>query len=136
MASPNVTPLETLATWLAEAEAAGVPEPAAMALATVSPSGAPSVRYVLCRGVDGRGMLSMRHSMVADRLALRVASRMQPRQQAFQSGIAKNAHNSKSSFIHRSDTEMQMQVRAGDPVLQNNPTEITIQNTENPSPAC
>jgi pyridoxamine 5'-phosphate oxidase len=56
MASLNVTPLETLAAWLAEAEAAKVPEPAAMALATVSPSGAPSVRYVLCRGIDRRGV--------------------------------------------------------------------------------
>jgi pyridoxamine 5'-phosphate oxidase len=27
-----------------------------MALATVSPSGAPSVRYVLCRGIDARGV--------------------------------------------------------------------------------
>jgi len=51
-----VTPLETLAAWLAEAGAASVGEPAAMALATVSPAGAPSVRYVLCRGIDERGV--------------------------------------------------------------------------------
>jgi pyridoxamine 5'-phosphate oxidase len=51
-----VTPLETLAAWLAEAEAAHLPEPAAMALATVSADGAPSVRFVLCRGVDARGV--------------------------------------------------------------------------------
>jgi pyridoxamine 5'-phosphate oxidase len=51
-----VTPLETLAAWLAEAEAAALPEPSAMALATVSPSGAPAVRYVLCRGIDERGV--------------------------------------------------------------------------------
>ncbi len=49
-------PLETLASWLAEAEAAGIAEPSAMALATVSPEGAPSVRFVLCRGIDARGV--------------------------------------------------------------------------------
>ncbi|HEY3820848.1 MAG TPA: pyridoxamine 5'-phosphate oxidase [Polyangiaceae bacterium] len=51
-----MTPLETLAAWLAEAEAAHLPEPAAMALATVSAAGAPAVRFVLCRGVDARGV--------------------------------------------------------------------------------
>jgi pyridoxamine 5'-phosphate oxidase len=51
-----VTPLETLAAWLAEAEAAHLLEPAAMALATVSADGAPSVRFVLCRGIDARGV--------------------------------------------------------------------------------
>jgi len=56
MGLTNVTPLETLAAWLAEAEAAHLLEPAAMALATVSVSGAPSVRYVLCRGIDARGV--------------------------------------------------------------------------------
>ena len=52
----GVTPLETLAAWLAEAEAAHLPEPSAMALATASPDGTPSVRYVLCRGIDARGV--------------------------------------------------------------------------------
>jgi pyridoxamine 5'-phosphate oxidase len=56
-----LTPLETLAAWLAEAEAARLPEPAAMALATVSPDGAPAVRFVLCRGVDARGVRFFTH---------------------------------------------------------------------------
>jgi pyridoxamine 5'-phosphate oxidase len=56
MGRANVMPLETLAAWLAEAVAARLPEPAAMALATVSASGTPSVRYVLCRGIDPRGV--------------------------------------------------------------------------------
>jgi pyridoxamine 5'-phosphate oxidase len=51
-----VTPLETVAAWLAEAEGAHLPEPAAMALATVSTDGVPSVRFVLCRGIDARGL--------------------------------------------------------------------------------
>jgi pyridoxamine 5'-phosphate oxidase len=54
--SRTVTPLEMLSAWLDEAQAAGTKEPSAMALATVGPSGAPSVRYVLCRGVDERGV--------------------------------------------------------------------------------
>jgi pyridoxamine 5'-phosphate oxidase len=49
-------PLATLEAWLAEAQAAGVPEPSAMALATVGEGGVPSVRYVLCRGIDTRGV--------------------------------------------------------------------------------
>ena len=51
-----MTPLETLAGWVKDAEAAGLPEPSAMALATVSAGGAPSVRIVLCRGIDARGV--------------------------------------------------------------------------------
>jgi pyridoxamine 5'-phosphate oxidase len=51
-----MTPLETLAAWIAEAEAAGVPEPSAMALATVTADGVPSVRFMLCRGTDARGI--------------------------------------------------------------------------------
>ena len=41
--------------WLAEAEAAEVPEPTAMVLATAAPEGAPSARNVLLKGVDERG---------------------------------------------------------------------------------
>ena len=52
----NVTPLQTLRTWLDEARAAGALEPDAMALATVAADGRPSVRFVLCRGIDERGV--------------------------------------------------------------------------------
>jgi pyridoxamine 5'-phosphate oxidase len=41
--------------WLAEARAAGIHEPEAAALATVSEDGRPSVRMVLVRQVDERG---------------------------------------------------------------------------------
>jgi pyridoxamine 5'-phosphate oxidase len=41
--------------WYDEALAAGVTEPNAMALATAGEDGAPDVRFVLVRGVDGRG---------------------------------------------------------------------------------
>jgi pyridoxamine 5'-phosphate oxidase len=51
-----VSPLETLARWLEEARAAGAPEPDAMALATVGVDGGPAVRFVLCRGIDERGI--------------------------------------------------------------------------------
>jgi pyridoxamine 5'-phosphate oxidase len=49
-------PLETLAHWIEEARKRGVSEPEAMALATATPSGVPSVRIVLCRGIDARGL--------------------------------------------------------------------------------
>jgi len=52
-----VTPLERAAQWLEEAHRAQAEkEPDAMALATVGADGAPSVRYVLCRGIDARGL--------------------------------------------------------------------------------
>jgi len=42
-------------TWLAEAEAAGLPEPNAMVLATATRDGQPSARTVLLKEVDERG---------------------------------------------------------------------------------
>jgi pyridoxamine 5'-phosphate oxidase len=42
--------------WLADAIAAGVPEPNAMVLATADPSGRPSARSVLLKGYDEQGL--------------------------------------------------------------------------------
>ena len=50
-------PIEQFRRWLADAEAAGVPLPNAMALATADADGRPSVRHVLLRGLDGRGFV-------------------------------------------------------------------------------
>jgi len=49
------TPLAQFERWLADAVAAGVPEPNAMIAATADASGAPSARTVLLKGVDARG---------------------------------------------------------------------------------
>ena len=49
-------PLATARTWLDEAAAAGMPEPTSAALATASTAGMPSVRFVLLRGIDERGI--------------------------------------------------------------------------------
>ena len=49
--------LEQLARWLADAEAAGLPEPNAMVLATADPEGRPSARTVLLKGLDERGLV-------------------------------------------------------------------------------
>jgi pyridoxamine 5'-phosphate oxidase len=43
--------------WFAEAEAAKIPEPNAMTLATTSRDGRPSARTVLLKAVDGRGFV-------------------------------------------------------------------------------
>ncbi len=51
-----MTPLETVAAWIDEARTRGAPDPDAMALATATESGAPSVRIVYCRGIDARGL--------------------------------------------------------------------------------
>lgn len=52
-----MTPLERAAAWLDDARRAEPDaDPDAMALATVGADGAPAVRFVLCRGVDARGL--------------------------------------------------------------------------------
>jgi pyridoxamine 5'-phosphate oxidase len=43
--------------WFADAQTAGLVEPNAMVLATAHPSARPSLRTVLCKGVDARGFL-------------------------------------------------------------------------------
>jgi pyridoxamine 5'-phosphate oxidase len=48
-------PLELARGWLADALAAGAAEHDGGALATASPEGRPSVRFVLVRGIDKRG---------------------------------------------------------------------------------
>jgi pyridoxamine 5'-phosphate oxidase len=50
-------PLRQFAAWFADAGAAGVREPEAVALATASESGAPSLRMVLLKGYDERGFV-------------------------------------------------------------------------------
>ncbi|MGE3289214.1 MAG: pyridoxamine 5'-phosphate oxidase [Pseudonocardia sp.] len=46
-----------LAAWLAEADAAGVPDANAMVLATAGEDGRPSSRTVLCKGIDAHGVV-------------------------------------------------------------------------------
>jgi pyridoxamine 5'-phosphate oxidase len=54
-------PLAALAAWIEEAAAAGMLEPNAMALATADDLGRPSLRMVLCKGVDARGVAFYSH---------------------------------------------------------------------------
>jgi pyridoxamine 5'-phosphate oxidase len=70
-------PLAQSARWLADAGAAGIPMPNAIALATVAADGAPAVRHVLLRGIDDRGFVfhtnrrsrKARHLEADDRVA-------------------------------------------------------------------
>ena len=48
-------PLELFSRWMKEAEASEPNDPSAVALATATPDGMPSVRMVLMKGVDERG---------------------------------------------------------------------------------
>ena len=50
-------PLALLRAWFADAEAHDVSEPNAAALATATPDGRPSLRMVLTKGVDERGIV-------------------------------------------------------------------------------
>jgi pyridoxamine 5'-phosphate oxidase len=51
----DVDPVRQFERWYAEARDAGVRQPEAMTLATITPDGRPSARTVLLRGVDDRG---------------------------------------------------------------------------------
>jgi pyridoxamine 5'-phosphate oxidase len=53
----HVDPLRQFRRWYAEAEAAGIRVPQAMALATATPDGAPSLRMVLLKGADEDGFV-------------------------------------------------------------------------------
>ena len=50
-------PLVLVREWLDAAIEAGLPEPNAMAIATVGTNGTPGVRLVLCKGIDERGVV-------------------------------------------------------------------------------
>jgi pyridoxamine 5'-phosphate oxidase len=52
----TLDPLGQFSEWYGGAVAAGVVEPEAMALATASADGMPSVRFVLLKGIDERGV--------------------------------------------------------------------------------
>lgn len=49
-------PISSFDRWFAHARSRGIASPEAMALATCTPAGAPSVRMVLLRGVDSGGL--------------------------------------------------------------------------------
>jgi pyridoxamine 5'-phosphate oxidase len=53
----DADPMRQFVRWFDEATEAGEPEPEAMALATSTLAGEPSVRFVLLRGVDERGFV-------------------------------------------------------------------------------
>ncbi len=50
-------PLRQLRWWLADSVDAGLPEPNAIVVATADSAGRPSVRYVLLKGLDERGLV-------------------------------------------------------------------------------
>lgn len=55
---PPADPLDPLRRWFEAAhESTALPNPNAMSVATIDPDGRPSVRVVLCRGFDARGVV-------------------------------------------------------------------------------
>src|SRR5580692_4402061 len=54
-AATALDPVSLFRAWLAEAEAEEPNDPSAVALATATPDGIPSVRMVLLKGLDERG---------------------------------------------------------------------------------
>jgi pyridoxamine 5'-phosphate oxidase len=55
LADLDPDPIAQFQHWFTDAQAAESIEPNAMAVATASPEGRPSTRFVLCKGVDERG---------------------------------------------------------------------------------
>lgn len=55
--APGSDPIALFRSWLADAFAAAIPNAESMVLATATPDGAPSARYVLLKGVDGGGFV-------------------------------------------------------------------------------
>ena len=55
-ARPGTSPLLRVREWYDEVVAAGIPEADTMALATATPDGRPSVRFVLLKGIDDDGI--------------------------------------------------------------------------------
>lgn len=55
--APGTSPIAHIVEWLAEAEKKEALEPAAMSVATVDAEGRPSLRMVLLRGIDERGLV-------------------------------------------------------------------------------
>jgi pyridoxamine 5'-phosphate oxidase len=51
------SPFAQFADWLADAVAAGLPEPNAMVVSTIDPDGRPSSRHVLCKELDATGFV-------------------------------------------------------------------------------
>ena len=67
---------QQLELWLDQARRAGLAEPNAMVLATADPTGRPSSRTVLCKGIDERGVVfftnytsAKSHDLMATRFA-------------------------------------------------------------------
>ncbi|MGQ0642683.1 MAG: pyridoxamine 5'-phosphate oxidase, partial [Gemmatimonadaceae bacterium] len=56
-ATLDADPVAQLRRWYADAERAQLLEPNAMTLSTADPSGRPSARIVLLKGIDARGLL-------------------------------------------------------------------------------
>ncbi len=56
-AAAQPDPMVQFEAWFSEAQAARLPQPEAMALATATPAGYPSARMVLLRGLDKRGFV-------------------------------------------------------------------------------
>jgi pyridoxamine 5'-phosphate oxidase len=56
-AAAEADPIELFEAWLGVAEESGIHEPNAIALATATPEGVPSVRMVLLKGIDPRGFV-------------------------------------------------------------------------------
>ncbi|MFF4760487.1 pyridoxal 5'-phosphate synthase [Streptomyces sp. NPDC001292] len=61
-AAAPATPLPLFARWLAEAAAAGQPEPHTMSLATTDEEGRPDVRIVMLHGADAAGWSFATHA--------------------------------------------------------------------------
>ena len=81
-------PLAQFSDWYEHAKAAGVVEPEAMALATANADGVPSVRFVLLKGIDERGVEFYTNDI---KRAFRVCEKLQTGMVGLNQGLVSNA---------------------------------------------
>jgi pyridoxamine 5'-phosphate oxidase len=113
-------PLSQFAAWYGEAEAAGLRLPEAVALATASPEGAPSLRMVLLKGFDERGFVFFSNYMSAKGRELAVNPRAAllfywdslGRQVRITGSVARTSAEESESYIRSRPRESQLSALA------------------------
>jgi pyridoxamine 5'-phosphate oxidase len=113
-------PLSEFAAWYGEAEAAGLRLPEAVALATASPDGAPSLRMVLLKGFDENGFVFFSNYMSAKGRELAVNPRAAllfywdslGRQVRITGPVARTSSEESESYIRSRPRESQLSALA------------------------
>ncbi len=133
-------PIAQLQVWLGEARES-VSQPEAMTLATADPSGRPSARVVLLRGIDDRGLafFTNRASRKADELrqnprAASCAALVGARASSASRGLSRRGRPRRSRPPIGARGRVRARLRAGRPLSQNRSTDDPTSTFASPLP--